>query len=57
VRPLNIAETSVELDGTAMARAVGNVVILWPWVSPDVGDRPPPPPPDLPGESWFAGSG
>lgn len=54
--PLNIAETSVELDGTAMARAVEKVVTLWPWVPPDRGERPPPPPPDLPGDSWFAGS-
>jgi hypothetical protein len=52
---LNIAETSVELDGTAMARAAADVVTLWPWVSPDLGESPPPPPPDLPGESWFAG--
>jgi hypothetical protein len=53
--PLQIAETSVELDGTAMARAAADVVTLWPWVSPAMGERPPPPPPDLPDESWFAG--
>ena len=53
--PLNIPETSVELDGTAMARAADEVVTLWPWVAPDVGERPPPPPPELPDQSWFAG--
>jgi hypothetical protein len=54
---MDIQETTVELDGTAMARAVGNVVTLWPWVAPDMGERPPPPPPELPAESWFAGPG
>lgn len=54
--PLKIAETSVELDGTAMARAAGNVVTLWPWVSPDRSEPRPPPPPELPGDSWFAGN-
>jgi hypothetical protein len=55
--PLNIEETFVELDGTAMAQAAEDVVTLWPWVSPEHGQRPPPPPPELSSDSWFAGPG
>jgi hypothetical protein len=54
--PLHIAETSVELDGTAIARAAEEVVTLWPWVAPDMGERPPPSRPELPDDSWFAGN-
>jgi hypothetical protein len=52
---LNLAETSVELDGTAMQRAAERVVTLWPWVRPGADERLEPPPPDLPDDSWFAG--
>ncbi|MGY1815533.1 hypothetical protein [Blastococcus sp. SYSU D00820] len=52
---LGIDETVAELDGTAIARAVEDVVVLWPWSPPRRPDAGPPPPPDLPGDSWFAG--
>lgn len=54
---IGIAETSTELDGTAIRRASNDVVALWPWAMPDPGGRrpDPPPPPDLPRDSWFAG--
>jgi hypothetical protein len=54
---IGLAETVVELDGTAISRAVDDVVTLWPWELPrDQGPQPPPRPPDLPDNSWFAGS-
>ena len=51
---LGIEETTVELDGDAMARAVDDVVELWPWEPPRSSDPEPPPLPDLPADSWFA---
>lgn len=51
---LGIAETVVELDGTAIRRAGESAVVLWPWEPrherPDL-----PHPPDVPPDSWFAG--
>ena len=50
---LGVPETVVELDGTAIRRAGGSALVLWPW-QPHA-DRPEPPPPaDLPPDSWFA---
>ena len=53
---IGIEETSFELDGTAIGRAVEDVVTLWPWEPPrDHSPGPPPEPPrDLPADSWFA---
>jgi hypothetical protein len=51
---LGIEETTTEVDGTALHRAAERVVTLWPWTPPDLGERPPPPPDDLPDDSWFA---
>ncbi|RBY92368.1 hypothetical protein DQ244_08890 [Blastococcus sp. TBT05-19] len=51
---LGIQETTVELDGAGMARAVDDVVELWPWEPPRSPDPEPPPLPDLPADSWFA---
>ena len=52
---LAIPETSVELDGTAVRRAAGGVVSLWPWEPPpEHGPPEPPEPPDVPADSWFA---
>jgi hypothetical protein len=52
---MDIRETSVELDGSAIRLAAGGVVTLWPWEPPSFDDAPEPPPqPDLPPESWFA---
>ena len=51
---LGIPETRTELDGTAIWRAAGQVVELWPWFPPTHREPPPPPPPDVPGDSWFA---
>jgi hypothetical protein len=54
---IGIEETVVELDGTALSRAVDEVVTLWPWEPPrDRSPEPPPPPADLPADSWFARS-
>ena len=39
---IGIEETVVELDGTALSRAVDEVVTLWPWEPPR--DRSPEPP-------------
>jgi hypothetical protein len=52
---LGIEETTTELDGTALHRAADRVVTLWPWTSPDLGERLQAPPEDLPDDSWFAG--
>ncbi len=52
---LGIAETAVELDGTALRRTMDDVVTLWPWEPPRERQRDQPmPPPDLPADSWFA---
>jgi hypothetical protein len=51
---LGLAETAVELDGTAIRRAAEQVVELWPWSRQDPTPPEPPPPPDLPDDSWFA---
>jgi hypothetical protein len=51
---IGIAETSTELDATAIRRAAADVVTLWPWEPPHLEGPPEPPPPDLPGDSWFA---
>ena len=51
---LGLAETAVELDGTALRRAAEQVVELWPWSRQDLTPPEPPPPPDLPDDSWFA---
>jgi hypothetical protein len=51
---LGIEETVVELDGAAIARAVDDVVVLWPWTAPRSHDPEPLPPADLPADSWFA---
>ena len=54
---IGIEETVVELDGTALSRAVAEVVTLWPWEPPrDRSPEPPPPPADLPADSSFARS-
>ena len=54
---IGIEETVVELDGTALSRAVDEVVTLWPWEPPrDRSPEPPPPPADLPADSSFARS-
>ena len=52
---MGIAETAVELDGSAARAAASGVVTLWPWEPPSFDVPPdPPPPPDLPSDSWFA---
>jgi len=52
---IGLAETTVELDGTAIRRAGEGATVLWPWEPPrDRGPEPPPPPADLPAGSWFA---
>ncbi|WP_344691366.1 hypothetical protein [Blastococcus jejuensis] len=54
---LGISERSVVLDGAAIRAAVDDVVVLWPWAPPpEMDQREPPAPPDLPADSWFAGS-
>ncbi len=51
---LRLAETAVELDGTAIRQAAEQVVELWPWSRQELAPPEPPPPPDLPDDSWFA---
>lgn len=50
---LGVPETVVELDGTAIRRAGGSALVLWPWQPREDGPEPPPPV-DLPPDSWFA---
>jgi hypothetical protein len=52
---LGITDTSTELDGELIGRAVAQVVELWPWEP--APDQVPPweQPPDVPGDSWFSG--
>lgn len=52
---LGIEETATVVDATVIGRAAVDVVTLWPWTPPDYGERRPPRPPDVPGNSWFAG--
>jgi hypothetical protein len=51
---LGLAETVVELDGTAVRRAGEAATELWPYQPPPEQAFEPPPPPDLPADSWFA---
>ena len=51
---LGIEETSTVLDGAAIQQAAADVVTLWPWSPPEPDSGPPPP--DIPENSWFAGS-
>ena len=54
---LGIGETATVLDGSAIRRAADDIVTLWPWEPPPEHRRPEPQrPPDLPPDSWFAGS-
>jgi hypothetical protein len=48
-----LPETAVELDGAAIRAASEEVVVLWPWVSPQPEVEPGPPARDLPADSWF----
>ena len=53
---LGIDERSIVLDGAAIQAAARAVVVLWPWAPPpESGPFEPPAPPDVPGDSWFAG--
>ena len=55
--PLGIPETVTELDGAVLRAAAEQVVTLWPWVAPREVEPPQPPPgPDVPADSWFAGT-
>jgi len=53
--PLGIADTTTELDGAAIAAAAAGVTELWPWEPPPQMPPPGDRPPDVPGDSWFAG--
>ena len=52
---LGIEETSTVIDGGLLRRAAADVVVRR-APGPEGHDRPPPPAPDLPSDSWFAGS-
>ncbi len=53
---LGLGETKTELDGSAVRRAAEDVVTLWPWEPPPEHRPSKPPPPDVPPDSWFAGT-
>ena len=54
--PLGIEDTVTEIDTAAVRRAAERVEMLWPWTPPEHRESPPSPPPDVPPDSWFAGS-
>ena len=53
---LGIEEVSVTVDAAPLTAATADVVTLWPWEPPDLGDDGPPPMPVLPHDSWFRGT-
>lgn len=52
---MDLPESHVELDGSAIRAAAAGVVTLWPWEPPSFDEPSEPPPPDVPPDSWFAG--
>jgi hypothetical protein len=52
---LGIEETSTEFDGAAVRRAAEGVTELWPWTPPRPAADERGLPPEVPGDSWFAG--